>query len=61
MEKSISNRVVQVRSTLKLDVEEYLSFIPDDIILLFGDVTKPMDFVLSHNNLRECFVIFPDS
>ena len=54
----LSNRVVQVRGTLKSDVEEYPSFSPDDIILLFGDVAKPVGLVLNHNNLRECFVIW---
>ena len=57
----LSNRVVQVRSTLKPDVEEYPSFSPDDIILLFGDVAKPAGLVLNHNNPREWFVIFSDS
>ena len=57
----LSNKVVQVRSTLKPDVEEYPSFSPHDVILLFGDVAKPVGLVLNHNNLRECFVICPDS
>ena len=61
MKLSISNRLVQVRSTLKPDVEEYPSFNPDDIILMVGDVTKPVGLVLNHNYTRECFVIFPDS
>ena len=34
---------------------------PDDIILLFGDVAKPVGLVLNHNNPSECFVIFPNS
>ena len=57
----LSNRVVQVRSTMKPNVEEYPSFSPDDVILLFGDVAKPVGLVLNENNPRECFVIFPDS
>ena len=57
----LSNRVVQVRSTLKPDVKEYPSFSPDDIDLLFGDLATPVGLVLNHNNPRECFVIFPDS
>ena len=61
MELSVSNRVVQVRSIMKPDVEECPSFSPDDIILLFGDVAKPVGLVLNHNNPRECFVVFPDS
>ena len=61
MELSIGNRVVQVRCTLKPDIKEYPSFSPDDIILLFGDAAKPVGSVLSYNNPRECFVIFPHS
>ena len=61
MELSISNRVVQVRSTMKPDVEEYTSFSADDIILLFGDVAKPVGLVRNHNNPGECFVVFSDS
>ena len=57
----LSNRFVQVRIILKPDVEEYPSFIPDDVILLLGDVAKPVGLALNHNNPRECFVIFPDS
>ena len=57
----LSNRVLQVRSTLKPDVEEYPSFSADGVILLFGDVARPVGLVLNHNNPRECFVIFPDS
>ena len=57
----LSNRVVQVRSTLKPDVKEYPSCNPDDIRLLFGDLATPVGLVLNHNNPRECFVIFPDS
>ena len=57
----LSNRVVQVRSTLKPDVEEYPSFSPDDVILMFGNVAKTVGLVLNHNNPKECFVIFLDS
>ena len=41
----MSNRVVQVRSTLKPE-EEFPSFSPDDIILLFGDIAKPVGVVI---------------
>ena len=54
----LSNRVVQVRSTMKPDVKEYPSFSSDDIGLLFGDLATPVGLVLNHNNPRECFVIF---
>ena len=57
----LSDRVVQVRSTLKPDVKEYPSFSPDVIGLLFGDLAIPVGLVLHHNNPRECFVIYPDS
>ena len=57
----LSIRVVQVRSTLKPEEEEFPSFSPDDIILLFGDVAKPVGLVLNHNNHRKSFVIFPSS
>ena len=57
----LNNRVVLVRSTLKPDVEEYTSFSPDNVILLFGDVAKQVGLVLNHNNPMECFVIFPNS
>ena len=56
----LSNRVVQVRITLKPE-EGFPSFSPDDIILLFGDIAKSVGVVLNHNNPSECFVIFPNS
>ena len=57
----LSNRVVQVRCSLKPDVKEYPTFTPDDIGLLFGDITSPTGLILNHNDSRECYVIFPDS
>ena len=56
----LSNRVVQVRSTLKPDVKEYPTFSPDDIGLLFGVLATPTGLILNHNDPRECYVIFPD-
>ena len=56
---TLSNRVVQVRNTLKPEIKEYPSFNPDDIGL-FGDIATPIGLVLNHNNPRECFVIFSD-
>ena len=56
----LSNRVVQVRSTLKPEVKEYSSFSPDDIGLLFNDIATPVGLILNHNDPRECFVIFSD-
>ena len=54
----LSNKVVQVRSTLKPDVKEYPFFNLDDIRLLFGDIATPEGVILNHNDPRECFVIF---
>ena len=54
----LSNRVVQVRSTLKPEVKVYPSFSPDDIGLLFGDIATPEGLILNHNDPRECLVIF---
>ena len=56
----VSNRVVQVRSSLKPEVKEYPTFSPDDIGLLFGDIATPTGLILNHNDPRECYVIFPD-
>ena len=56
----LSNRVVQVRRTLKPEVKEYPSFSPDDIGLLFSDMTTPVGLILNYNDPRECFVIFSD-
>ena len=56
----LSNRVVQIRSTLKSHVKEYPTFIPDDKGLLFGDIASPTGLILNHNDLRECYVISPD-
>ena len=57
----LSNRVIQVKSTLKSDVKEYPTFTPDDIGLLFSDITSPIGLILNHSNPRECYVIFPES
>ena len=57
----LSNRVVQVRSTLKPDAEKYLTFTPDDIGLLFGDIASPTGLILNKSDPRECYVIFPES
>ena len=57
----LSSWVVQVRSTLKPEEEEFPSFSLDIIILLFGGVAKPVGLILNHNNHREYYVIFPNS
>ena len=57
----LSSRVLQVRRTLKPEEEEFPSFSPDGIILLFAVVAKPVGLTLNHNNPGECFVIFPNA
>ena len=57
----LSNRTVQVKSTLEPDVEEYPTFTPDVIALLFGDIASPTGLILNKSDPRECFVIFPES
>ena len=57
----LSNRVVQLRSTLKPDVKGYPTFTPDDIGLVFGNIASPTSLILNHSDLRECYVIFPES
>ena len=57
----MSNRIVWVKSTLEPDVEEYPTFTPDDIGLLFGDIASPSGLILNKSDPRECFVIFPES
>ena len=56
----LSNRVVQIRSTLKPEVKEYPSFTPDDIGLLFSDIATPVGLILNHKDPKEYFVIFSD-
>ena len=57
----LSNRIVQVKSTHEPDVEEYPTFTPDDIGLLFGDIASPTGLILNKSDPRECFVIFAES
>ena len=57
----LSIRVVQVKSTLEPDVEEYPTFTPDDIGLLSGDIAPPTGLIINKSDPRECFVVFPAS
>ena len=54
----LSNRVVQVKSTLEPDVEEYPTFTPDDIGLLLRDIATPTDLILNKSDPREmlCYI-----
>ena len=42
-------------------MEEYPTFTPDDIGLLFGDIASPKGLILNKSDPGECFVIFPES
>ena len=56
----LSERVIQVRSTVKHE-KDYPSFAQDDIVFLFGDVVRPVGLVLNNSDLLECFVISPSA
>ena len=43
-----SNRVVQVKSTLKPDVKVYPPFTPDDMTLLFADMDRPVWLIINY-------------
>ena len=45
----LSDRVIHVRSTVKHG-KDYPSFTQDDIVFLFGDIVRPVGFIL--NNKR---------
>ena len=53
-----SNRIVQVKSTLEPDVEEYPTFTPDDIGLLFGDIASPTGLILNKGDPRNVLLYF---
>ena len=50
-----------MKNTFKPDVEEYPTFTPDDIGLLYGDIVSPTGLILNKSDPRECYVIFPES
>ena len=54
----LSERLIQVRSTAKHE-KDFPSFTEDDIVFLFGDVTRPLRLILNNNDPLECFVLFP--
>ena len=53
----LSNRLVQVKSSAK--EEDLLTYTPDDILFLFGDVICVTGLILNHSDPLECFVLFP--
>ena len=54
----ISDRLVQVKSTAKIE-EDFLAYTPSEIVFLFVDVIRPVGLILNHDDLSECFVLFP--
>ena len=57
----LDTRVVPITSTLKPDVNDYPTFTPYDIGLLFGDIASATGLILNYSDPRECYVIFPES
>ena len=53
----LSNRLVQVKSSVK--EEDLLTYTPEDIVFLFGDIIHPEELILNHSDPLECFVLFP--
>ena len=52
----LSKRLVLVKSSAKED--EYPAFTPDDVIILFGGITRPEGLILNHSDPSECYVLF---
>ena len=53
----LSERLIQVKSTAKHE-KDFPSFTQDDIVFLFGDVTRPLGLILNNNDSLECYVLF---
>ena len=45
----LSDRLVQVKSSAKIE-EDFLIFTPSEIVLLFGDVIRPVGLILNHDD-----------
>ena len=54
----LSDRLIQVKSNAK-DKKDFPSFTQDDIVFLFGDVTRPLGYIINKNDPLECHVLFP--
>ena len=50
------DRLVQVKSSAK--EEDFLTYTPSDILFLFGDVIRPVELLLNHDDPPEWFVLF---
>ena len=54
----ISDRLVQVKSSAKIE-EDLLTYTPSEIVFLFGDVIRPVESILNHDDPSWVFVLFP--
>ena len=54
----LGNRLIQVKSTAKHE-KDFPSYSQDDVVFLFGDVTRPEGLILNHKYPIECNVLFP--
>ena len=54
----LSEKLIQVKGTVKHE-KDFPSFTQDDIVFLFGDVTRPLGPILNNNDPLECYVLLP--
>ena len=54
----LGDRLIHVRSTVKHE-KDFPSFTEDDIVFIFGDIVRPVGFIINKNDPLECFVLFP--
>ena len=50
----LSERLIQVKSSAKHE-KDFPSFTQDDVVFLFGDVTRPLGLILNHNDPLDSF------
>ena len=50
---------MQVKSSAK--EEDFLTYTPNDILFLLGDIIWPVGLILNHSAPSECFVLFPSA
>ena len=53
------DRFGQVKCSAK--EEDFLTYTPNDILFLFGNVIRPVGLILNHDDPSECFVLFPSA
>ena len=55
----LSGRLVLLKSSAK--EEDYPIFTPEDIIILFDELTQPEGVILNLSDPSECYVLFPST